>query len=56
MLVVLFHWHEDMDIKYNGPKTKDGTSYFQAMTVDFKDSDSCLTLLPATPGNIEQLD
>lgn len=56
ILVVLLHWHEDMDIKYNGPKTMDGSSYFQAMTVDFKDSDSCLTLLPATPGNIEQLD
>ena len=27
----------------------DGSSYFQAITVDFKDSDSCLTLLPATP-------
>ena len=34
----------------------DGSSYFQAITVDFKDSDSCLTLLLATPGNIEQLD
>ena len=56
MLVVLFHWHEDMGIKYNGPKTMDDSGYSQAITVGFKDSDSCLTLLPATPSNIEQLD
>ena len=37
ILVVLLHWHEDMDIEYNGPKTMDGSSYSQAITADFQD-------------------
>ena len=55
ILVVLLHWHEDMDIEYNGPKTMDGSSYSQAITADFQDWLLSHTAA-ATPGNTEQLD